>query len=512
MEAIRVEQSDVIHRLDAEYYQQKFVDADRRVCNFRPNLPIEKIWREHNRTYIGIAGFDFIDDLTNFTPFLRPVDIGLDGEIDYSNLPWCKKEWLDDHERKGCGQPRDLIVEVKGNTRKVAVLDQRIPDKCIVSGSSYRIQLQKGHDPHFVQAYLLSPTGQLLKRRLVSNTAVSYIDPASFRKMLIPTPSFAVQSYIGDKGRQAELLRTRARRLIQRVDAHHSGLIPQPSIPRKKLWTRVNLARLAERLDAEHYPGVVSDYFSALSCPVQALEKVTERVFSGTSLPKSDTADGFQATVANLSTHFLEPQLRRVQLKNSIGKRTRNHDLLICAAAHTASYIGKDITYGTSGEAPIIPSTEVLLVRPDRSIVPSSYVRAFFQSPIGYRQIQACVRGITAHLYSADLEGVRLPIPDVRGVERDSWFECDEKLLAADEMTTLGRQLVASARLLIEALIEHNVTETELVAAHKDPEADRALMARLSASGLDATDAAPLFPDFDRLEELLKEAQQGNDE
>ena len=79
-------------------------------------------------------------------------------------------------------------------------------------------------------------------------------------------------------------------------------------------------------------------------------------------------------------------------------------------------------------------------------------------------------------------------------------------------MTTLGRQLVASARLLIEALIEHNVTETELVAAHKDPEADRALMARLSASGLDATDAAPLFPDFDRLEELLKEAQQGNDE
>ena len=213
MEAIRVEQSDVIHRLDAEYYQQKFADADRRVCNFRPNLPIEKIWREHNRIYIGIAGFDFIDDLTNFTPFLRPVDIGLDGEIDYSNLPWCKKEWLDDHERKGCGQPRDLIVEVKGNTRKVAVLDQRIPDKCIVSGSSYRIQLQKGHDPHFVQAYLLSPTGQLLKRRLVSNTAVSYIDPASFRKMLIPTPSFAVQSYIGDKGCQAELLRTRARKI-----------------------------------------------------------------------------------------------------------------------------------------------------------------------------------------------------------------------------------------------------------------------------------------------------------
>ena len=500
-----------VTRLDGEYYDPIAISVDSQVRGGPYRNFGDLVQTGYRVVYHGIDDAP-VDDCLRF---LAPTDINAEGDFAASEIAVRVPKNYAVRYPKGISRPGELLIEVKGKTEKLAVVPSdgaEAEPSVMVSGSLYKATLHSDVDTYFVLAYLKSAPGNILKRRVVSNINISYIGKGDLYNIPIPCPAANAQAYIGNKLRQAAAMRARARRLIQRVDAHHSGLIPQPSIPRKKLWTRVNLARLAERLDAEHYPGVVSDYFSALSCPVQALEKVTERVFSGTSLPKSDTADGFQATVANLSTHFLEPQLRRVQLKNSIGKRTRNHDLLICAAAHTASYIGKDITYGTSGEAPIIPSTEVLLVRPDRSIVPSSYVRAFFQSPIGYRQIQACVRGITAHLYSADLEGVRLPIPDVRGVERDSWFECDEKLLAADEMTTLGRQLVASARLLIEALIEHNVTETELVAAHKDPEADRALMARLSASGLDATDAAPLFPDFDRLEELLKEAQQGNDE
>ena len=62
--------------------------------------------------------------------------------------------------------------------------------------------------------------------------------------------------------------------------------------------------------------------------------------------------------------------------------------------------------------------------------------------------------------------------------------------------------LSTAARILVEALIERTVTEAELIAAHTDPTADRALLARLKTDGLDG-DGDPLFPDLDRLFELL---------
>jgi hypothetical protein len=68
--------------------------------------------------------------------------------------------------------------------------------------------------------------------------------------------------------------------------------------------------------------------------------------------------------------------------------------------------------------------------------------------------------------------------------------------------------LVLTARLLVEALIERKVTEAELVAAHNDPEADASLLSRLTAKGLDAADADPLFDDLARLCELIDEATQ----
>ncbi len=80
------------------------------------------------------------------------------------------------------------------------------------------------------------------------------------------------------------------------------------------------------------------------------------------------------------------------------------------------------------------------------------------------------------------------------------------------QLLRTSKALVAAAQSIVEALIERKVTETELVAAHKDPVADHALLERLSADGLDVEDADPLFPDLDKLEELLNEAQQGNDE
>jgi len=79
----------------------------------------------------------------------------------------------------------------------------------------------------------------------------------------------------------------------------------------------------------------------------------------------------------------------------------------------------------------------------------------------------------------------------------------------ADHSFRNATRLTSAARTLVEALIERKVSEKELVAAHKDASADRALLARLTVDGLDVAGADPLFPDLDRLEELIQKAHQG---
>jgi len=193
-------------RLDAEFYQSHFLDAERRL-NRLPVQRFHKLWRDSNRVYIGIAGFTEKTDDRSYTPYIRPTDVGPNGEIDWSRIAWCYSEWLDDHSGSGCAKAGDLLVEVKGNTRRAAVVDADVPSNCIVSGSFWRLTLTDSANPRFVLAYLLSDTGQLLKRRWVSNSVISWIDPHSFRRFQIPEPDRRVQDYVGAKVELAERCR-----------------------------------------------------------------------------------------------------------------------------------------------------------------------------------------------------------------------------------------------------------------------------------------------------------------
>jgi hypothetical protein len=56
-------------------------------------------------------------------------------------LGWCETGWLKVYGEQGTAKPNDLIVEVKGNTRKVAVLPTKVPENCVISGSAWRIQI-----------------------------------------------------------------------------------------------------------------------------------------------------------------------------------------------------------------------------------------------------------------------------------------------------------------------------------------------------------------------------------
>ena len=69
-------------------------------------------------------------------------------------------------------------------------------------------------------------------------------------------------------------------------------------------------------------------------------------------------------------------------------------------------------------------------------------------------------------------------------------------------------KLTTAAKLLVEALIEGQVAEADLIAAQKaleaeDRTADREILSRLTRKGMDVAGEPPLFPDLDGLYNAL---------
>lgn len=251
VEANWITSDKVNSRIDAEYYQSFYQEAEAKVLAGR-HRAFGTLWSEANRIYIGIKGYDTVENTTEFTPYLRPKDIGPNGEIDFNSLGWCEKSWLKDHQKKGTAKPGDLIVEVKGNTQKVAVLGDKVPENCIVSGSAWRIQISQKADKHFIQAYLLSDTGQLLKKRLVSNSVIVWIDPASFKEMKIPFPAPEIQTYIGDKIRLAERCREEAQQSWKKAREILEGVL-NFKLDASTFETRDKLSVSTERYVVENF-------------------------------------------------------------------------------------------------------------------------------------------------------------------------------------------------------------------------------------------------------------------
>lgn len=363
------EASQLEPRLDAEFYQEHFLKAEQRLKSV-PVARFYSLWRDSNRIYIGIAGFAERNEDRAYTPYIRPTDVGPNGEIDWSHIAWCYAEWLDDYEGSGCAQPGDLLVEVKGNTRRVAVVDSAVPKNCIVSGSFWRLSLVESINPRFVLAFLLSDTGQLLKRRWVSNSVISWIDPHSFRQFLIPVPHVRVQQYIGAKVELAERCRAAARKLHLQVSAELEQLYSGcPLDGDSAVSTVVSPCELAgDRIDAwyhqRHYIAL-SDWLHGNSAflPLKNVARLSADRWSPTTA-KSAEFQYIEIADVDPSTGHVSHSVLAVSDAPSRAKRlVRRLDVLVSTVRPNRGAIGivsdaLDGAVATTGFGVVRPNSE----------------------------------------------------------------------------------------------------------------------------------------------------------
>jgi hypothetical protein len=115
-------------------------------------------------------------------------------------------------------------------------------------------------------------------------------------------------------------------------------------------------------------------------------------------------------------------------------QRIQVGDILITAAAHHPSYIGKkvDIVDWIPEEYSkgVLATAEILVIRPNTQLIDPLYLLMYLRTEQGYQALQSCVTGQTAHIYPRDVGKIMIPLPpnEIKTKLRPAFEELESSL------------------------------------------------------------------------------------
>lgn len=502
--------SQLEDRLDAEFYNPEALKTMQKIDALGKTKRLGQLIADGYR--VVYHGKDSINGIPEerLLPFLSPTQIDDQGSIDFSAADKLPLYYKDDYP-KGLAVAGELLIEVKGNVSKVGVVPEEFPKHLMVSGSLYKASFKADTNSRYVLAFLKSKHGQTLKNRLTSNTIINYIAKDALYSIPLFEANSDVQKYIGDKVRQAERLRAWAKAVVDAYGDIFSAQYPPLSNYKKyrSKHFRMDLGSNFDVLTPESYPPEIGQYFRENK--FLTLGELASEIFTGNTQDGADPghASVSQATSRSCTGQFLRKPFNQV-IKPKVGKYLKKLDILLTCGAHDKKYIGKDVSIYHDDEDNL-PSSKVLVVRIKEGVLPASYVHSYLKSDAGYIQWQSVVRGISAGIHPGDVARIRIPVPIGTKEWHEKYSTADEIVSLAGKACEVATQLTHTAKLLVEALIEGQITEAELISAEQALQAgndqlDGRILNRLKTDGVDGQGPA-LFGDLDELYQLLTQAE-----
>ncbi|MDD4556625.1 MAG: hypothetical protein PHE89_04795 [Alphaproteobacteria bacterium] len=238
-------------RIDAEYWHPEAVEFEQRING----SPLNKFIKHGYRVvYENTKIIDKeIGNKENLPLFVQASDIegfciNLDSVNCVSNDDWLK--YTNGRVLKG-----ELLVEVKGNVKKVAIVTDDIPDKTLISGTLYKLSIEN-INKFFVLNFLSCKYGQRLKDRLVCNIATPFINKEGLFTIPIPDMTFLFQAIIEKIYKESLFLKNKSKFLYQQAEdllLAELGLKDWKPKHQLSFVKSFSDAQSSDRIDAEYY-------------------------------------------------------------------------------------------------------------------------------------------------------------------------------------------------------------------------------------------------------------------
>jgi type I restriction enzyme S subunit len=398
----------------------------------------------------------------------------------------------------------DILIAIAGYVGRAAIVP-KFPLKLNINQhiARFRPSFTYKTDPYYLISYLICSTGRRQLCRYVSGSVQTGINLEDLRELPIPQPNPLVQKYIGDKVRQAERLRTAAQKreaafndligtVYPEIDTPFSGLTKHGRAPVSLLDGTLNPGEFnPDRMKVREY---LKQHGSKVLKDVAMVDTPVVSTYS-----PSDPYIGLDSIGSSCGT--VTPSTIANEAVVGVVRTLPEGPVI----SKLRPYLNK-VAYIPTELAGALGSTELLCVRPNDQTL-SWYLYGVLKLRSTIRQLNPVSTGSTHPRVSRDdVLGVFIP-----------WLR--DPVLAGNLLQRAQRdyfaaeRLVTAARLLVEALIDTRLSEDDLKTAERqleqgNRELDRAILSRITVSGVDTAGAPPLFVDLDALYAAIDEAER----
>ncbi|TBR69064.1 MULTISPECIES: restriction endonuclease subunit S [unclassified Escherichia] len=509
----RIRPDQIADRLDGEYYAKELLENETKLNHFN-QVTLENCVTNIRNAISDLTSngsFEFLRGIqfnnTNGIPYVRTQNL-MDGYIDFSDGIYVDLKCKDMVAKSLC-ETGDLIVCRKGKVGAASAVSADMHGAAI-SENVTRFRLDNSYDADFLATFLNSNHGRMRFLREATGVIQKWINNEKLRQIRVIRIDSSAEKYIGDKVRQAEQLRAWAKLLRTSVDAHLNSLnLPINEPP--ALLNRVSAQTMEDRLDPRPYR---THYL----CLVREIEKLPHDSIS----TLVELASGCPVS----SNDFLENsgiplvRIRNIGFDDFIGLDTGvSQDVYQDATKYQAKdkmiVVGMDGIFRSqffiSDELPMLVNQRVAMLSPQN--IRGELLTHWLNRPEGQMQLnQWAVKTTVEHTSLSDIGRVLIPRLD-KSLEN----KLADYLLNARLAYRYAKFLTQVAKTLVEALIEGQLTEQQLIQAQQaledgDNSLDQAILSKLSAEGYAIEGATPLFSDVDELYSLLEEAAQAEAE
>ena len=501
MDVSRITSQQLIRdRLDANYYGTQFLRNEAFLSSC--GIPFEPIGALAVKCNCGATpkevNYDGVGQGLIRTSDVRPNYFAIDKVLRTSELKVRS-------ESNVAALTDDLLYTMSGTIGYAAVIP-KTDETFSFSNTIARVRLPKNgpNDPRFIATYFNCKYGYKQSLRLVSGGIQGHVMPNPFKNLLVPIPSFLAQKYVGEKVRQAERLRERARVLEREsLDFFHLPDWTGERAGAQRSYRNKPSDLRTARLDATHYD--------------PAHLHLAEILKRRGAVPLSRAASPVKEQWDRRSEEFFYLEIGGIELGSGSVTPTRMHtedapsraqklvkpwDVLVSTVRPNRKNV--TLVSELSPNLPIVASTGFAVLR-----FPTKEAAVFYQSWLrSDAATQQLMQWNAGGAYPAIDDSV--PISILVPVFHDEIvIQHGRQWLLKIVGSKIAVELTIAARLLVEALIEGRVAEAELNEAQEGLErghgaADRKLLMRLTKNGIDMPGEPPLFSDLDALYHALE--------
>ena len=491
--------SQIAERVDASYYEATHLELAGQI---QAVLQTKSLNRFFDVT--KLSGFEFTEYFTqevflNGTiPCIMSQNVR-DNSVDLTDYVSITDEV---HKKliRSSLKINDIVLSYTGQYRRAAVISSELGEVHLGPNVCKLTPQNSATDSHFYSTFLNCVFGQRSLDREKTISAQPTVNMERIRALSVPAIDEKAQAYIGEKVRQAERLRQRARELESEFRAEIQSNYPDVFgvIQETGRHSRIQPKQINGSLN----PGAFNPERLRVR---QALLKNGGRLLHQVARIETPVAANYQANDIYIGLDAISSG------NSSLSPSTIGKSKVIGAVRQLSEgvilsklrpYLNK-VSYIPPEMAKAYGSTELLCVKAKDS-KSGWFIYGALKLEATIQQVNPVANGATHPRVS------REDVSDLAIAWHEDYEALGEKLKQAQRNYFLSENLTTCAKYLVEGLIEGKITEQELVEAEEelqsgDREADKQILARVTRKGMDAAHEPALFGDVDALYDALSE-------